>query len=406
MNGTEPNASELRDRFLRTAERLTALGRESLLPGWIARAPERLIERPIILAGFGDLGNEYLRKLHEIGANVVGLIEERSGNKPGISPIVGLEELAQRHPEAMVLNGIANDFEQHRRITQICHQLRRDMATAYQYMAALEWFDLGAEFAAVIDPAYFTTSVLDNIDGFEQSAKFFPGEKSARIYWLTSLARLEMNNSPYAEAQRLSGPQYFHPRFDYSGAQTLVDAGAYDGADTERFLAEFNSGADCVMYELEPANAIVCDQKALELSVRFAPAQVHARPVGVWSRNDVLYLCGNGATARVSNPDEAEWQAGVVALDDELDKATLVKLEVEGAELQALEGARSLMRSARPNLSVSVYHLAPDIHTIPRFIEELDLGYEFELGHHSPWWSFTVLYAVAPERANKTGSSK
>jgi hypothetical protein len=86
------------------------------------------------------------------------------------------------------------------------------------------------------------------------------------------------------------------------------------------------------------------------------------------------------------------------AIDDVVsdDAVTLIKMDVEGAELEALRGAEKTILKNKPRLAVCVYHKPQDILTIPLYMQSLAPEYRFYLRHHDFDHRFceTVLYAV------------
>jgi len=84
---------------------------------------------------------------------------------------------------------------------------------------------------------------------------------------------------------------------------------------------------------------------------------------------------------------------------------TLIKMDVEGAERQALLGARRLIARCQPKLSVAVYHRNADLFALPLLVHELCSDYRLYLRHHPyiPAWE-TNLYAVAKKAGNGTVS--
>ena len=76
-----------------------------------------------------------------------------------------------------------------------------------------------------------------------------------------------------------------------------------------------------------------------------------------------------------------------------LPRLDFIKMDVEGAELQALRGAVHSIRKFKPNLAISLYHKRSAFTLIPRFIHDLDLGYRFYMNHHYINQWETVLYA-------------
>jgi FkbM family methyltransferase len=77
-----------------------------------------------------------------------------------------------------------------------------------------------------------------------------------------------------------------------------------------------------------------------------------------------------------------------------LGRVDFLKLDVEGAELPVLKGAKGVLEEHRPKLAVAIYHRPEDLTEIPRHIDELGLGYRFFLDHTSAGWEETVLFAA------------
>ena len=75
-------------------------------------------------------------------------------------------------------------------------------------------------------------------------------------------------------------------------------------------------------------------------------------------------------------------------------KATYIKMDVEGSELEALKGSIETIKKYRPKLAISLYHKPEDVIEIPVFLEKLDLGYKYYLRHYQTRMEETVLYSV------------
>lgn len=86
----------------------------------------------------------------------------------------------------------------------------------------------------------------------------------------------------------------------------------------------------------------------------------------------------------------------MTSIDEELEgkRVTFIKMDVEGAELAALQGAQHVIRKQHPKLAICVYHKPEDIIDIPSYILSLDPGYRLFLRHYSPFEDETVLYAI------------
>ncbi|CAH0222273.1 Putative glycosyltransferase EpsH [Agrobacterium fabrum] len=73
-----------------------------------------------------------------------------------------------------------------------------------------------------------------------------------------------------------------------------------------------------------------------------------------------------------------------------------IKLDIEGFEQRAINGAMRTIEKHRPILSISVYHRPEDMFEIKPFLEDCDLGYRFIAQHQNPFDPIyeTVLLAL------------
>ena len=77
-----------------------------------------------------------------------------------------------------------------------------------------------------------------------------------------------------------------------------------------------------------------------------------------------------------------------------INKVDFIKMDVEGAEMEAINGAENIIKEFKPRLAISLYHKPDDIWQIPIKLKSLNPNYEFYFGHHSPVRWESVLYAI------------
>lgn len=63
--------------------------------------------------------------------------------------------------------------------------------------------------------------------------------------------------------------------------------------------------------------------------------------------------------------------------DHDIENVGLIKLDVEGSEMNAVIGAAETIKRDRPLLLISIYHTARDFFEIKPYIEQMDVGYKF-----------------------------
>ena len=190
--------------------------------------------------------------------------------------------------------------------------------------------------------------------------------------------------------------QYFPP--DIPGWKTplrLIDCGAFDGDTVRQVLERGLSVEAIVALEPDPKNYAQLARTLQEVK-RDRSFEATAWPCGAWRETKQMHFSSDGGEA--SAIDQA---GGLViqclALDDALAhfRPTLIKMDIEGAEPEALQGARSLIRQSRSGLAICIYHRPAHLFEIPLLLAQWDLGYRFYLRSHAHSGFDLVLYAVA-----------
>lgn len=179
--------------------------------------------------------------------------------------------------------------------------------------------------------------------------------------------------------------------------ETYVDLGAYNGDTVEKFL-KLTGKSFAEIYAVEP------DYRNFSRMVRrnYALGRGIFHPVNAaaWSENTMLNFRKSGG--RNSSVCNAYGRGPVVrvqgiSVDSMLkDKIpTLIKIDVEGCEREALEGAAGVIAKHKPRIILSLYHRREDLFELPLKIKEINPGYKLYLRHHPyiPAWD-TNLYCV------------
>lgn len=73
---------------------------------------------------------------------------------------------------------------------------------------------------------------------------------------------------------------------------------------------------------------------------------------------------------------------------------TFIKMDIEGAEADALKGAKNIIARYKPKLAVCIYHKPEDLWEIPLQIHRLNKKYKFYVRHYSHELCETVCYAL------------
>lgn len=193
-----------------------------------------------------------------------------------------------------------------------------------------------------------------------------------------------------------SGPMYHNQYFDLQQLkpvdnEVFLDVGSYDGS-TSVLFSEWNASKNAKIYAFEPDkdNIAKCND-----NLQKCKCWTKLIKAGCWSKTTQLKFKSDGSCA--SKMDEnGNIVVDVVDLDNVVkdERVTFIKMDIEGAEQEALMGAEKLISTYHPRMAISVYHRNDDIYEIPKMILEMDNSYTFYLRHYTFCDADTVLYAI------------
>ena len=178
------------------------------------------------------------------------------------------------------------------------------------------------------------------------------------------------------------------------GCSSLVVCGAYDG-EALRVLKQNGIKADKI-YLFEPEPEIFN-----RLAVNVAKHQqeygidVLAIPMATSEKTSMVsFLSSDGLGSKICEVGNCLVQS--VSLDDFFgnNQITRITMDIEGHEGATLRGAAKLVKSQKPDLSISVYHDPKQLWEIPSLISTLHKDYKFYLRNYTSYAVETVLYAT------------
>lgn len=187
------------------------------------------------------------------------------------------------------------------------------------------------------------------------------------------------------------GSEYFEDDiFAWSRNEIFVDGGAYHGETAMEFAKKCPSYERIYSFEPDSVNFTQLIDK-----IQGKVENVTCVNAGLWNENTTLCFDSEGDRTGASVKAGGKEEIKVVALDSILDggSVTYIKLDVEGSERMALEGAKDTIKKYKPKLAVCIYHKPEDVISLPEYILSLVPEYKFKIRHYSTFLWETVLYA-------------
>jgi FkbM family methyltransferase len=163
----------------------------------------------------------------------------------------------------------------------------------------------------------------------------------------------------------------------------VLDGGAHYGAYVRHAL---NRGAKLVVaIEIAPGT-VACLRKTFAKEIDAGRVVVY--PKGIWDKDDALTLQVDNLSDGNNVVSVRERQGPKVPLTTidkivaelGLSKVDFIKMDVEGAEPNAIAGATQTLRQYRPRLAISSYHRKDDVVDLLNGVREIIPTYWVSLG--------------------------
>ena len=329
---------------------------------------------PLVLYGAGDLGTRTAQWLFRNGIRPECFCDRSGSGIHGETalPIISPKDLLLHYKGANILIcSIAH-----------AHDIRQDLLLS----------GISEERIFIVENlpihAMMIEDFLPHVDGYEWAYDFFADDISKEI--ICNRVEGYLLSAPLQPSQ---GAEYFDRSAGVmlSSEEVFVDGGMFDG-DTAMAFVRQTKGHFRHYYGFE------IDDTNYGKAVQNLTGMEHMTLVqkGLWSGEAQRHYRTNlSASSKLSESGDGVIQ--VTSLDqffaDLPDQPTLIKLDIEGAEKEALLGAEHMIKRA-PKLAICAYHKPEDIYTLPQLLADYDVGYQFTLRHYSDNLLDTVLYAV------------
>ena len=180
--------------------------------------------------------------------------------------------------------------------------------------------------------------------------------------------------------------QYFEPFLRLLPAgESFADIGCFDGRTSAEFIEHCPRFNAVHIFEPDPNNLAV-------IRARFrGKEKVHCHSAGLGDEKKTVRFSSSGSTSAINDGGDLEIQ--VETLDSfGIDGITFLKMDIEGAELSALAGAREMIRRCHPRLAICVYHQACDLWRVPREVFGIRNDYTIYLRHYTEGVTETVMF--------------
>jgi FkbM family methyltransferase len=381
-----------------------------------AKGTDDYMNRPIIMFGTGSAAKHLFPILMEHGINISFFCD--NNDVPGRTlfelPVLSFDELSKGHRDSLIIVSSANYYNEIRKQLLDCgfsiNQIFGiDPGPLNFYTHLEQWRWRNEDLLHYEDQLQRTYDLLcdeKSKDLFlRRMALFHQGaDYHSFCSWVSDHSSLlDFAGFEFLNENSRCGKESFlyfnNDIYEPEEGEILIDAGAYIGDTVKHFIDRFNNQnmryGKVYCLEPDPANYKKLVNFTKELD------NIYCVPKGAWSSETTMCFqtsedSPESSVARISS-DTGKITVEVCRIDDIVepdDHVSLIKMDIEGAELEALKGAADTIRKSKPTLIVSVYHNRDDIFTLINGIDDICEGYKFYMRLFSNSLIEVVLIAV------------
>jgi len=274
---------------------------------------------------------------------------------------------------------IAGFVKAYSRMDEIAAKFRNALSVAY----LSEIFDM-----EVITPSFIVENAAFLRDFHDRLLD--QHSKDSFVAYLLGKTRQDMRYLPPVFDKR----QYFpHGMFEWSTDESFFDCGAFTGDTVADFL-KATEGKYRRIWAAEPDFSNY--SKLMQYIETENVKHIEAVRKGIYSfTGEMPFLAAGSMLSMITDKSDRMIEVDTIDNLTAGNRVTYIKMDVEGAELQALKGAEQTIRNHRPVLGISIYHRERDLIDIPAYINSIVPEYAYYFRVHKKLAIDTVLYGIA-----------
>ncbi len=333
-------------------------------------------DKPILLYGMGNGADMIIDVLHSLNLDYADTFASDGfvrGHSFHGKKVLSFSQAKEKYGDFIIL------------LTFAIH----DRPTLDKIKEMSESYELYSPTVPIAGKGLFTMEYLKgNAASFRKAYDMLCDEKSKKAF--TDVLKFKISGKiKYLSDCESGKDEVYSDILRLTDRETIVDLGAYDGDTIREFLAA-TDGSYKNIYAFEP------DEKNFRKLARKTEGMenISLFNLGAWDKNELRFFETKGG--RNSRQGSTGKAVTFDSVDNVIkDAVTFIKMDIEGAELKALEGARKTIEAFKPKLYVCAYHRNEDMFVLPFKIKELYEGYKLYFRHHPyiPAWE-SNFYAV------------
>ncbi len=255
------------------------------------------------------------------------------------------------------------------------------------------------EYNSITEPvSYFKDSISDIIDNWNEYVWLYDvlhDEISRTTLCHMLMAKLTLDTT-FIEKVFSEEAIYFSKKiWGQLSQETYIDCGAFDGDTVDSFVISCPNYTKIYAFEPIPEVIRLCENNLKGLNSLANANIIYMNYAASDFQGEVSFDVGTmNGESRQSETGSIKCKCIPIDLIGEKN-ISFIKMDIEGAEADAIRGAKGVISGNTPKMAICIYHKPGDFWKIPRLIENINPNYHFAIRQHDyEVYSETVLYCI------------
>lgn len=339
----------------------------------------------LFVFGVGKLGQRVYDFLRSAGIRVNGFLDNNPARQNQLFNGLNVSSPADLPASAIVYIASATYFN------PIYKQLlKQGLRRLISHVQAGILFHGTTGFPVEMYQENLTEDLVENKQRYLEVFAMLDDGESRRVFDELLQFRMTLDQGHIDAVHTQLSKEYFDADVIQLGEKEVYfDVGGFDGDSAENFI-RFVNGKYKAVHIFEPDLALL--NKAKErLKSR---GQVVYNPLGIYDKKTTLYFDVTGGLDGIIS-DQGAQRIDTTTIDAyEGDRPTYIKFDVEGVEIEAINGASATISGEKPKLAIASYHYPKHLWQIPILVKQLNPAYTVRLRHYTDSVFDSIFYFV------------
>lgn len=310
--------------------------------------------------------------------DIDGFIDDFTNEKEYLGkPIFKLEEIEKHNSLVLVISG-GNTKSALKRVNSL-------EIECLDYFSFFKYSNLNLK--EILFNEGFKNEFDLNKDKFQKVYTLLNDQLSKKHFLNLMNFRYSYNIKYLEDFSNLEDKQYFEDFLPHDKNEVFLDIGGYDGFTSEEFIKKFPFYESIHIFEPELKNLDLAKKRLSNYN------NINFHNFGLSNKKATLQFNTSGSASKIS--EDGDIVIEVDRLDDIInEKVTFIKMDIEGAELDAIDGALETIKNYHPKMAISVYHRPSDFWKILEKIFSIRNDYEVYLRHYTESIYETIMFFI------------